>query len=520
MSSRILIELDVATIRVGVARGHGRTAQLVDAFAVDVPPGGSAAEWAAKLRTAASLRSVQLRGDLDLIFLRRDVELREITLPPAPAADLPDMVRFAARNEFTHFTEGSLLDFVPFRGDETSPWLVVAGVLSPAATSLARDLASELRMNLRRMLVRPWCIAAAVAGELDPHKTCLLVNRAGDAAHLAVYQTGKLLVPRSLKLSATNDAGQKAELAEEVQRMLPLAMRATGGRPVDELVVIGDPALADLEPRAAFPPVRYVLPAGDPGTPRKGSARGLVFAAFHGALHSSHTASLEQLDFGNPRRKLRQQTNWRRVGLWSSVAAASLVSLAILGWMALASQSRQKQRLENELTLLRDANLPKGNRPGVEQIVGEVGVIDKWRAESVDWLNELREISERMLTPDDAMVDEFSASVSNDKTSIRLEGHVANRETGTEVKTGLTARPYQVLPGPSIQDAKSPDYPVTFQYVLTHPIDVQAAVSTVASAAREQAVRSQAPPPVDAADETKSPDQPAGDDAAEADQPE
>lgn len=512
MPSRILIEPVGASFRVGLARGNGRTWQLADAFAVDVPAGGSVPEQAAKLRAAAGQRSVALRGDVDFVFSRRDVELREISLPPAPAADLPEMVRFAARNEFTHFGDGSLLDYVPLRGDEGSPWLVVAAVLSPAATSLARDLASELGLKLRRILVRPWCLAESVAAQLDPRRTALLVSRAGDTVDLAVFQAGKLLAPRSVRLSAADDAGQKRELADEVQRMLPLALRATGGRPVDEIAVIGDPASADLESRPAFPSVRHVQPAADPGSARRGTARGLVFAAFHGALHSRPAAALEQLDFGNPRRKVRQQTNWRRVALWSSVAAATLVGIALFGWMALSSQSRQIERLNNELTLLRAANQPQGNRPGVKQIVGEVQVIDAWRAESVDWMTELKEISERMLTPDDAIVDELTASAGKGQAAIRLEGHVTDRETGTDVKTGLTGRPYQVVPGPSVTDSKSPDYPVTFEYSLTHPVDLQSVVSAVAEAARQEAARKQTPP--DSADKLKqNPAPPAGGEA-------
>lgn len=510
MRQRILIEPDATSARIVVARGSGRVWTVADAFQADLPSPAGSDEVAESVRNAMQLRGIRGRCELDLIAGRRDIELRELQLPPAPDDELPELVRFAARNEFTHFSDSALLDFMPLRGDANSARTVVAAVLNPGVAEQAERLAAALGLKLRRILVRPWCLAAAVADQLEPGRTSLIACQTGESADLIGWHGGNLQLTRNVRLGYPDQAATGQELGDEIQRTLILVSRAAGGRPVDDVLLIGDPRGPGLEQRAGWPAVRTIAPGADGGS-RLDAAKGAVFAAQIGALRSLGDPQFPQLDFLNPRRTRRRGTDWRKAGLWGGVAAAILAGLGFLSWQTLATQGRTIASLNQQLKTLTDANQPKGNRPGVDQIIGEVALVDEWASGATNWLEELAEVSDRMLTPDDAIVDSWTGSVAKGNTSIVLTGHMNDRETGTDVQTRLASRPYRITPGQTRIDQRQSEYPFSFSMDLTRPLDVVAKVREMASRAAG-GLPGSAPEPPSAASPpgSKPPDGPAG----------
>src|SRR3954464_1780639 len=125
------------------------------------PTGMSVAgAWAASLTTAdpAGLSGKQIGGRLaaamgggvsgkvtTLVGVGRDnVQMKLMTLPPAPLDELPEMVRFQAEREFTALGTEAALDFIPLAGDAQTPNQVLALALSPAGMAEARDVCEAL----------------------------------------------------------------------------------------------------------------------------------------------------------------------------------------------------------------------------------------------------------------------------------------------------------------------------------------------------------------------------------------
>ncbi len=484
MANRLLIEIDTSEARVVLARRNGRHLEIADSFSVEFDPGALPADIARIIRDGLNKRSIPVRGDLDLIFTRRDIELREIVLPPAPDDELPEMVRFAARNEFTQFHDTTQMDFVPIQGDAEAQRKVIAATLNPGPSALAEEISSGLKMRIRRILVRPWCLAHSLPGEIGENSSALILDASGDAIEISLWSDGHVLLTRSFRPAGHDSDSRQNEIADEVQRTLMAAVRGTGGKPIEKIAILGQKENFPLPERKSFPPVVYFTPAAAGSGSGIGAAREVVFAAHRGALNRLESGVGDMLDFQNPRRALRKETDWKRVGLWGGAAALVLVICAVMAWSTLRSQSTKIASLQTQLAAMKKANEPTGNRPGIQQIVGEVQVVDNWLIQAVDWTRELQEISDRMLTPDDAIVNSIQLNITEDHARIALSGHMLDTNTGTDIKTRLNSRPYKFDQiGATRTDGNMDDYPSSFSYVLTRQTDRDAVLAELSQRA-------------------------------------
>ena len=159
-----------------------------------------------------------------------------------------------------------------------------------------------------------------------------------------------------------------------------------------------------------------------------------------------------------------------RIYLYGGIAVAATLLAILFGWWTLSSQANQIASLKQELADAVKLNKGDGTkRPSVEQIMGEVSKIDDWETSNVNWLDELYQYSNRFLTPDDAIVDSFIASVRRNEAVINVRSRVGGVEKEEALIDALDSRPYRVTPtksGTSDQDAS---YPMTFDFNLVLP---------------------------------------------------
>src|SRR3954470_7978271 len=187
---------------------HEVRAVLISAGATGSSVAGA---WTASLSTAepAGLSGKQIGGRLaaavagqvsgkvtTLVAVGRDhVQIKLLSLPPAPPEELPDLVRFQAEREFTALGPDAALDFVPISGDAQTPNQVLALALSPAGMTEAREVCEALGLEIDRIEVRG-CAAAAFASRasgIGPNEVALVVNPLTDEADLAVQADDKVI---------------------------------------------------------------------------------------------------------------------------------------------------------------------------------------------------------------------------------------------------------------------------------------------------------------------------------------
>ena len=84
---------------------------------------------------------------------RTNIELRQLSVPPAPDDELPDMVRFQALREFNQMEEDWALDYVPIDEDPTQPRTVLAAAIAPEQIELVRKTCQAAGLRPRRLVL-------------------------------------------------------------------------------------------------------------------------------------------------------------------------------------------------------------------------------------------------------------------------------------------------------------------------------------------------------------------------------
>src|SRR5579885_1677901 len=103
MPRLLALEWDNREVRVAVGTPRGSDALIEDAFIIPLPARAEGTDGEQKtaglIAAALSERRVGRATGLAAVG-RAGIELKELTLPPAPDEELPDLVRFQALREF------------------------------------------------------------------------------------------------------------------------------------------------------------------------------------------------------------------------------------------------------------------------------------------------------------------------------------------------------------------------------------------------------------------------------------
>ncbi|HYW81112.1 MAG TPA: hypothetical protein VE890_16135, partial [Thermoguttaceae bacterium] len=159
MPQFLALEWNSDEARLVVASSRGGQVHVDHAFSVAFDPrpsGEEAAEVDIGGRIAAALAARGL-GRIDTLVAvgRTSIELRQLSLPPAPDDELPDMVRFQAMREFNELNDSWLLDFVPTDDPEDGPRSVLAAAVGPGLVAQIQKTCTAADLKAERMILRP-----------------------------------------------------------------------------------------------------------------------------------------------------------------------------------------------------------------------------------------------------------------------------------------------------------------------------------------------------------------------------
>jgi len=218
------------------------------------------------------------------------------------------------------------------------------------------------------------------------------------------------------------------------------------------------------------------------------------FAALIGALIREASGQAHSIDFVNPRRPIASNSSRSRTLVLGGMAAALLICMSLVGWWLLSSQEARISELNQNLAGLRNINKGDRNQPGVEQITGEVNMLDEWQTKNINWLDELYEFSKRFETPDDAIVDSMTLSANQRVVGLTIKGRVNSIATGSVLKNNLTARPYLVTAGRTEEQPDDKDYPIKVESMSVElTTDLNKTIETINQMSRERLQNDLAP---------------------------
>jgi hypothetical protein len=510
MAKRILIELEDNALRcmeASIESGRIRLQRLVN---VSLNSDTTLVEQVDAIKRGLTQAGIA-RGDVDFIVSRRQVEMREIGVPPVPNNELPELLKFSARNEFASVNDQWKLDFVPLSDVEDQPRHVLAAALPPQWKAGIDEICKQYGLRLKRILLRPFCILSAAENHLTGNEPLLIVNRSQQNLEMLLVSNRLLRANRSVLLSGHEPRELQQEIRGELTRTLMAGAKVLEGRSVEHVLFMGSTEewreMVELLEEGIT--AKVVSPAEAFGNKVQiqtdASAEAKDLAALVGAAHSLEQTAIRQIDFANPRRKIVKKVDRRKLQLWGGVAAAALLILAVMGWMMLSSAKSRIDSLTRQLNEVKQITEPTDGRPGVTQIVGEVGIVDEWARDSVNWLEEMSAVSSRSLSADEIMLSQVDFNIRSEGMEVLLVGNAASTVSNTDFKGVLIERPFEIISTSIKSDPQNSEYPQAIEMRVRRQVSADERKREIQARARDY-LREQTPAAESSpADETTAP---------------
>lgn len=435
-------------------------------------------------RLAAAI-SEQISGKITTIVAvgRDNVQMQLLSLPPAPAGELPDMVRFQAERDFTTLGADAALDYVPISGDATTPNQVLAMALSTAGVTEVRELCQALNVEPTRITLRACASASLVhrAGLIDAEHIALIVNPLIDEADLTVQAGEKTVLMRTVRLpDATQRESRQRALLGEIRRTMTAVRQQLADRKVEQVIICGsedsDAAQqfsSDLDVPVTPFPVQPQAPAGFATQDMPGDARDR-FAAPLGMSLNEADRRPPIIDFANVRKKAERRPFTRTHALAAAAVASVLLFFGAQLWQQIAGASGTLQMLNAEIA---DT---ESEAEGFDDEVKKAAAIDRWLATDVNWLDELEQFARRVrpkpLTDKEFPVDSDivvtqitvtrPAGSDAEGGQLVLQAKAKSDAAVRDLEQRLRDEYHRVMPGSLQRDASVPGYPRSLDLVL------------------------------------------------------
>lgn len=527
------------------AKGTGSSLAFDRAFAIE-------AEQATDDQVRAKIRETVAREKLAkydtlIVLPRGDVEIRSMSFPFVPEAELPELVRFQAGREFNGYDEGAPVDFLLLKerssGTATSTGAVPAlnrRVLATALPSVEvrkwMELCETCHLKLRRLLLRPCETTALWRRDLDFNeaKTALLVEVDSEEASQAVVCRGQPIFMRSPRLmsgSYADEAGSSPDFMGGPNSSVFITSASSppptessaqlaGNAIVDNLAsLIAELKRTRFAVRNEVPPVSIdsvvlcgtgraqahaaakiqeamEIPASlfDPwaGLVRTGELKSALpffaeqYAPLLGAILSAATGTPADLDLANPKRKPETVGKGRILAVLGVVAALVLVSVIAYGYV-------RRSRLEAELkTLAANIENLKKVEAAVKKQRSLLNAVEDWDNNRVNWFEQLDWFSRSLPDARDTKLTALTLTTagSGSKTAgvtgvIDFKGYARNGEVLGPMEEHLRDKTHLLSSGAKRVDTSEKDY--GYYYEMRVYINPKGDISTAAEAEKDVA---------------------------------
>ena len=487
MRRLVALEWNEEEARLVVASGRKDTVRFEHAFAVpltdaaaqpigaaDSPAVLDAKAIGQKIARAASERGL---GRLEVLVAlgRSSIELRQLTLPPAPDEELPNLVRFQAVREFNALEDDWLLDFVPIDEAADQPRTVLAAAIRPELVRQIQEVCTSAGWKLGRMVLRP-CATASLVARRRPGSALqarLIVDLLGQEADLTVLVDRKVLFLRTARLAGDPLRQEEAasDLLVQIRRTMAAVANQLEGRRVAAIVLCGAGQeyetlahLCDQQlgiPTELFHPLED-LELGGPLAGRLPEEPGR-YAPLVGLLWDELEGVAPAIDFLHPRRPPEPSSPRRQLAL-----LAAAVFVAVLGFFGyhiyskytLSSQVDQLRRQSQALdTAIKQA----------EQQQKMYAEIARWKDTDVHWLEELRRLSQQFLPARQAMVSQILMGPARGGGMMQLTGLAASASDIDALVQRLQDTRHSVVVTNRAEDSKQPQYRWQFKIHISAP---------------------------------------------------
>jgi len=409
MPQVLVLDWDSREIRYLLGMTSGRTARVLALGSLPLSPADDEPEQAEQA-FASQLNELLSRHRAShsrvlVAVPRSSVELLYLTLPPATDEELPELVLNLAVQQSPAISEQTRLDFLPATSEPGSPRPVLAAALAEDQRQQIVGRLATAGLTPQRLVPR-FLAGASLFRRLVPNaaETSLVIYRIGQDLELAVVAPGRLGFSRTVRLPESLSEEDVADrlIAETKRTVLAAPRDQMGEEGIRQVFVLGSPAEYESLAVEMSGELSLAVEVLDPLGAVVASESAVApqpeqFAPLLGMLLDEADGS-HAIDFLNPRRPPHRWARWRLAAAVGSGLAVAVLALVLYVWGNLAEADAENQRLAARLRELNETA-----RKGVVQRK-RIEAIAAWKNREVNWLDELRDLSDRFPGPRDAVV--------------------------------------------------------------------------------------------------------------------
>jgi Tfp pilus assembly PilM family ATPase len=496
MTQLLAIEWDSREARLAVATAGRGSLRIDELFTVGLVaadgetelPDAEVAE-----RIAAAVRQRKLAKAETLVAVARaSIELKPLSLPPAPVDELPDLTRFQALRDFNALGDDWPLDFIPLSGSDTEPRTVLAAAIAPQAIKEILAICAPAELDVKHIVLRPCAAASLLRRRPADARIRLLLDVFNDEADLTVLVEDTVVFMRTARLSHGLTSTERAQnLVAETRRTMVAVANQLSGQRVEKICVCGDGpefkalAIAIEEqiklPTIVFDPLDSVdlsnelrrAPPVDVG--RWAPLLGMLLDEAQGQRHA--------IDFLDPKKRPVPPSHKQRNSLIAASVAAAVLLLAGWIWIDLGNRDEANAALQSRINanLVKDPADKKTPLDRTKDTQAAWEEVEKWFDGDAVWLDELAFASERVPDSSKMMVTQLLIASDGRGPAMTVTGLAKDVATIDAAESSLRDKLHRVESRGTSEDNSRPGYTHKFSFVLRPYATEEAATAASAT---------------------------------------
>lgn len=432
----------------------------------------------------AKIRELGAEGSNVVVALPREaVVIRRLALPPAPDAELPDLVRFQASAKLSTPVDRLKIDFLPLPLDPAHPEegrSVLVAAWERIRFDFVKAAIDATGCELSAVTISPVAISylvpqlSKIAG-CDPSAPLLIVLHDTRRIEIVIVEHASVIFTHQSRLGDGHVEDDLMEVLQEIQRAVLSFEQNHPGTEIEHVLLLESGDEEDdldlaLEARFGQKLHRFTRDGmtqvlGHSVPPQAEWPRLMIPL---GATMQGQVAGIEGIDFVHPRKPpdkvdIRRQ---RMIKVGVAAAAVLLIGGIWLGWQYFSLRSEIAQLEQEKIKLDRFV------RQGQAAEEASLRMEEVWASKTFRPLALLQELQSGLGSRERFYLTNLSVSPDSGESGVRIDanGRAVDNEDIAAITHRLSEANYSVTPQvPESDPTKDPDYPVLYDLELFPP---------------------------------------------------
>lgn len=416
---------------------------------------------------------------LVVLLSRPELDLPTLNLPPASANELPALIASEVEQQLGESDEPPIIDFHvvdnPAADKNAGSQVLVFALPAKELSSLQKQVAAA-GFRLAAICSRHLAPLGLLRRQNISNETlAIAVHLYAGEVELAVCRGAEPILLRSIRSSTEEPSRIAEQIWMEIQRCMTLLPQTTAelhpswyifetseaARQVAQsLSERGDLSIHNVDPLVDWKRIAVEQGAAEIAANTATAANtGAAWDFLHNTLPVNLLAPKQAPVPMNPMVR------------WGTIGAGAAMVLVFAAYFLLSDVWKLQSEVD---ALQKELENTKKVTAKYQEKSDQVGAVQSWMADRVDWLTELNGLSSRLPEGQDATVRRLSATATAAGTAtIDLSVQVADQEFISQLESRIRSAKYGATSKQISQNPNSAEYPWQFETRVTFPIEAQ-----------------------------------------------